>query len=609
MAPREIEDDFVEDSEPEREAIRRAATRSVQVRKSDSPPPVAKSLHATRNPTFARDTSPISIIEISDDSITTSQPKGSKALRIDAEFSSILELSSSSLSSILPIPTTKNNASNGVPTTPITTHEEDLPSDDELPSLGLGKFTFNPIKAKGTVMMSRPSTRPFATSATASLNSLNSPADTKNARRNPKKKTGAGSRFSDDLSDAELANLLKCVACDVRWTVRKSASQKLAHIQSCAKKSGLTDETILTLTRDELAKTPIAPLDKGKGKAPPETQPTTILAEIVQDAAPKKRARRQDVATTVRSLGETRSAILDRAQVVLAQGGHNFRALHSIESVTTLGNASNPPPATPEFGTSYLARTRGSKQSIFGSPSRLDDHEGPVFPTLNPISTPLPNVLTVSDAPNKDVSMATPKKSTSNNTPLVYLSSSSSDSSPMYLTATKKYQDSTFSRPRSRPDSDIDLEYPQDQDDVYLHYSPPPTPPPIHNPTTSAPLWDDDHIPVDTPAPCTPASKTKSSTPLAKTTKRRRKQAPKGSEPEPQFDEAWEEQMRSKILANEELHLRILRFEPIPFKTFLDFTVGSESTSSGKLKLSLRQFLDKQAIIFYDEENMGRRRR
>ncbi|KAL0067570.1 hypothetical protein AAF712_005285 [Marasmius tenuissimus] len=592
MAPREIGDDFVEDSEPEREAIRRAATRPVQVRKSKSPPPVTKSLHATRNPTFARDTSPISIIEISDDSITTSQPKGSNTPRIDAEFSSILELSSSSLSSILPIPRTKNNASNGVPTTPIKPNEEDLPSDDELPSLGLGKFTFNPTKAKGTAM--RPSTRPFTTSATASLDSVNSLADTKNARKNSKKKIGAGSRLSDDLSDAELAQLLKCVACDVRWTVRKSASQKVAHIQSCAKKSGLTDETVLTLIRDELAQTPIAPLDKGKGKAPPETQPTTILAEIVQDAAPKKRARRQDVAATVRSLGETRSAILDRAQC--------RERYHPRERF-------KPPPATPEFGASYLARTRGSKQSIFGSPSRLDDHEGPIFPTLNPISMPLPNVLTVSDASNKDVSMATPKKSTSNDTPLVYLSSSSSDSSPMYPTATKEYQDSTFSRPRSRLDSDINLEYPQDQDDVYLHYSPPPTPPPIHDSTIPTPLWDDGHIPVDTPAPCTPVSKTKSNTPLAKTTKKRRKQAPKGSEPEPQFDEAWEEQMRSKILANKELHLRILRFEPIPFKTFLDFTVGSEATASGKLKLSLRQFLDKQAIIFYDEENMGRRRR
>ncbi|KAL0577073.1 hypothetical protein V5O48_004916 [Marasmius crinis-equi] len=608
----DILDDYVEDSEPEREAIRRASSSKPTTRDSESSAPSTKSFKppcATQKPSVVED---LDIIEISDDSITV--PKPQKTRREPREVSSFIELSSSSLSSILPLPP-RNKKAIATPTSPVvspppaiatsdnTPEDNDLPSDDESPSLSLLRFTFNPTKGKGGASTSRPllSSRPFTTSAPTSKTSSDPKVTIK-----PSKKEGGGShRFSDDFSDAELAGLLKCVVCDIKWTVRKNAPQKITHVQSCAKKNGLTDDTIRKLIRKELDTTPLPPVDKGKAKAPPEAQPTTVLAEIVQDAAPKKRIKRQEVVMTVKSLGETRSAILDRAQSLLAQSNSNFRALHqNSDRLLAEGLTTDASPSTPEFGRSYLARTRGSKQPMLDSPHTPDTHQGPVFPTLNHSSTLLPNILTLSDAPNKDAVTMTPQKNTPGALPLVYISSSSSDSSPPYPKSTNAVRPSPSFRPET-PISEFD--YPQEEefDDAYIRYSPIPQ---IVTSSNPAPLWEDDRAPSDTLDPSTPASKTKRSVSPAKTTKRRRKPAGKGKEPEVQFDEAWEEQMRNKILADKELHLRILRYEPIPFKTFVDFTTEDDTHLNGKLKLALRQFLDKQAIIFYDEDNIGRRR-
>jgi len=75
-------------------------------------------------------------------------------------------------------------------------------------------------------------------------------------------------------------------------------------------------------------------------------------------------------------------------------------------------------------------------------------------------------------------------------------------------------------------------------------------------------------------------------------------------------DEVWERKMMEKIIRDTDLHLRILRYEPIHFDVFLQLAVEG-SSSSGKLKLRLRSFLDKQAIHFYGavpSTGRGRRR-
>ncbi|KAF7965533.1 hypothetical protein HWV62_43056, partial [Athelia sp. TMB] len=76
---------------------------------------------------------------------------------------------------------------------------------------------------------------------------------------------------------------------------------------------------------------------------------------------------------------------------------------------------------------------------------------------------------------------------------------------------------------------------------------------------------------------------------------------------EPLLDDDWERELKSKILSDEDLHLRILRYEPIHFDVFLKKVTTGEKPS-GKLKLALRTFLDKQAVNFYGAEPSGRRR-
>lgn len=75
--------------------------------------------------------------------------------------------------------------------------------------------------------------------------------------------------------------------------------------------------------------------------------------------------------------------------------------------------------------------------------------------------------------------------------------------------------------------------------------------------------------------------------------------------------------LKAHILADTDLHLRILRYEPIPFELFLGLVTGDNSPTggaekegsseslvkvTGALRLQVRAFLDKQAIQFYDHD-------
>jgi len=64
------------------------------------------------------------------------------------------------------------------------------------------------------------------------------------------------------------------------------------------------------------------------------------------------------------------------------------------------------------------------------------------------------------------------------------------------------------------------------------------------------------------------------------------------------FGKKWQLHMMHNITLDSDLHLRILRYEPIHFEVFLEIATRY-APPSGKLKLHLRTFLDNQAIIFY----------
>jgi len=58
--------------------------------------------------------------------------------------------------------------------------------------------------------------------------------------------------------------------------------------------------------------------------------------------------------------------------------------------------------------------------------------------------------------------------------------------------------------------------------------------------------------------------------------------------------------MMGNIMLDSDLHLRILRYEPIHFDVFLEIA-RQYAPPGGKLKRHLRMFLDHQAIVFYGE--------
>ncbi|KAG2108096.1 hypothetical protein BD769DRAFT_1693386, partial [Suillus cothurnatus] len=97
--------------------------------------------------------------------------------------------------------------------------------------------------------------------------------------------------LSNDFSHAQLASLISCVSCNLKWTSTKTASQKVIHIENCAKKKFLSDETVPMLVRKE----------------------KTVDNEVSRT----KKSRRPQILGTVRSLPETRSSIMGRVRAVL----------------------------------------------------------------------------------------------------------------------------------------------------------------------------------------------------------------------------------------------------------------------------------------------------
>ncbi|KAG6904789.1 hypothetical protein DXG01_007130 [Tephrocybe rancida] len=129
-------------------------------------------------------------------------------------------------------------------------------------------------------------------------------------------------RFADVFSASELRRLEKCISCDMRWMVQKSAYQKMIHVQSCAKKKALADETICVLLRKEIDSYDGTSLPNkgGKGeqaKATTDAQAPTYLKGIVTYATARRMKQRLDVPETVNTVSQSRHPILHRAKAVI----------------------------------------------------------------------------------------------------------------------------------------------------------------------------------------------------------------------------------------------------------------------------------------------------
>ncbi|KAJ3739521.1 hypothetical protein DFH05DRAFT_1530306 [Lentinula detonsa] len=644
---RMIEDEIVEDSEPEREAARQLQTNNGAV------PNVriyTKDIHEDST----RIMPSTSIIDLSgacfhsfrgqpkltsnhlDDSLIESPPQSNREPLLDVKQGfeenngHVIDISDSSMDPLQPA-NSNPQLTSGSNQLLLDLKDYDSELDNTLPELRLARFAHISARPAG----------PSKSKVTPSLAIRTMSTSVGSSRPAPTKKTAAQSlvqRLSDEFTVDSVSRLLVCVCCDLTWTTRKSVPQKFSHIRTCAKKHGIKDDTLINMVRKGIENAPvIQSKDKGKAVVSDVSAPKTFFDEVMNNAAPKKRTRRQEIPSTIRDIGQMRNAIMSRARTVVAKGNSNIRAFreHRISERFSDSDSSNGflPSLTPRFGKSNLA----SRSSLQARPMFHENGEclefSPSFSTPTPPLSPavqplLPSpasslpgmdteahqVLMDTDAPNLETPF-TPLKNkrsafctqSSHSPPPIYLSSSSNQitpnisktlgapNSPPFTPSPQKLTllTSSLSHPTS---SHSDEEIGQYGDDAYLHYEP-------DNDIRSSPIPN--QFLFETSSPVRRSKKLTKSRSRSPTTLRRREKA--STRERYVADETWVADLRKRILADTALHLRILRFEPIHFDVFLS-KVGIQQPSA-KVKLHLREFLDKQAINFYGAEPVGRRRR
>ncbi|KAI0352892.1 hypothetical protein OH77DRAFT_1522956 [Trametes cingulata] len=386
--------EYVEDSEPERE-IRRTQEKT-RLKKKRANPPVqhaAEVIELTDSEESCHDPAPpssrakgkeksVTVIDISDSSEGPLPNAGGRnsvepAVK-HARQESVIELSSciedettdDSLPSIgraYDLPRRNVASSTSAPIDiarapqPLSREEAPAPraasppspartagsSEGEGGSLKLGRFAY-----AAPVPIRRTASKTPSPTESSSVPPEPAPAG--------KVKRAASHRFADDFSDAQLSRILKCVSCDLAWTTRKSLLQKMKHIQTCAKKNALTDETVRILLRKELDNLPpIASSSKSAASEPaPPAAPETLLEDVLKDANKKKPGRRPQVLQTVKSVTETRETILDKARALLQDSGTSRGSTPVPQNATkqsSITNVAEMPPPTQMFSRSNVA--------------------------------------------------------------------------------------------------------------------------------------------------------------------------------------------------------------------------------------------------------------
>ncbi|KAJ7180252.1 hypothetical protein C8R43DRAFT_941923 [Mycena crocata] len=586
VSRRSFDTEVVEDSEPEREAMRQKERLERKKRKL-----------AATNPVLPKLASPIpKVIDISDVSIPASPVQAANPEPTQLSLSSrIIEISDSSVDprSVANDEIISVQSSLAGSDLQLAAPQTETDDDEEIvPTLNLARFAFaNP--------------RPLQARTSSSASTSNSETQTKAPTKTTSK------RLVGEFSDAELKKLSKCVSCDMAWTARKSGAQKLVHIRSCAKKSGLTDETVGILIKKEIAN---APDDAGPSKRKKQvtlatpTTPPTLLEDTVRDAAPKRKGKRIEAVDVLKTFSETRDNIKGRARMLLGSAPFSNGDGFIVQTQAVKSTALTSPIPTQAFGASRLG-VKGA--SLLG-----DQDSEPDLPPATQAFAPskLGGRTTTgtsggwgyeSGSDEDSVSHAVPSKESSN--PLVYPASSVKEvflrSSPGKMIA-------------SAPPSPAQVASDGWSDDgAYMHYDPELNRETFSEQMNVFPLQKAKKkraITHDKQGAQSPKAKQSirvpaggdelDSLPAPSKTKRSRKKA------DDEFDENWELRIKEKIINDHDLHLRILRYEPINFEVFLQLAAEG-AIPGGRLKFKLRSFLDKQAINFYGGETgrTGRR--
>ncbi|KAJ7228518.1 hypothetical protein GGX14DRAFT_613319 [Mycena pura] len=572
--------EVVEDSEPEREASREAQKLERKKKKLASKAIVISDGSARASPP-RHISSPINVIEISDSSVSINR--------------NVISMRSSVTGVDVPV-----NSPDGTGTLPPAVTACHSDEEEIVPTLNLARFTF------------KNGPRPLQPRNSASTTESASNADTQaksGARRSSKHLAG-------EFSDAELKKLGKCIGCGIAWTTRKSAAQKMVHIRSCAKKNGLTDDTVGFLIRKEIENAPeISGTSKGKAPLANAATPTTLLEDVVREAAPKRKGKRIGPIDTLKTVSETRQNILGRARILLGTGPLSDEDGFTVQTEAVASDAvviaKEQQPPTQAFGTSRLAQRHPYKpmlpggQDSNGEPDLLPATQAFVSSKLGGRTVTRTFGWGYDSDPGDEASPNDSPKRTSGE-PLDFPTSAKEASQSSSL---KTKGNTTAAAPH------FALQLPSegctdDENDVYVHFDPAHDDGEIHmNSMTLDPFQNTkgsknvsrEGLPKAKRTLVLAESDEHGAAPRSPNQRKRRKNKTE--------EELNESALKVKIMEDRDLHLRILRYEPINFETFLQLVIEPGQVAGGRLKQNLRSFLDKQTINFYDGETGRTRKR
>lgn len=174
----------------------------------------------------------------------------------------------------------------------------------------------------------------------------------------------AAHRFTEDFTNTELALVRKCIGCDVIWTVRKTVPQKMLHIQSCSKKRSFTDDTIRALLRKEINANVLTVSPKRQLASKLSETSQTYLENVVADAGPRKRQSKTLHHQTVKEPVAANADIRQKAAEML---GTSLRCDDTERE--------NRPPMTQPFGRSALAQDHSNPTILFYTSDADEDEE------------------------------------------------------------------------------------------------------------------------------------------------------------------------------------------------------------------------------------------
>ncbi|KAK0498611.1 hypothetical protein EDD18DRAFT_94747 [Armillaria luteobubalina] len=614
-----VEEDVVEDSEPEREALRQKRKLERKKRKEAKElavPAVASVIELSddeRNSVPPASPSIGSVIDISDSSMTAASvhPLSVNNSSVQNHGVSVIEVSELApvstddiTTSSVPQPVKKKYTLSILNDSAIFNDSLENKDDDE-PGLNFARFAFAAKPARKASSSSIPS-------RAESVEALPKPVASKKPLR--------ADRFAGDFTDAQLGGLLKCVCCNISWTTRKTAAQKMKHVQSCAKKNNFTDSAVRVRIRQALESVDpedVALKGKGTAKGQDSSVPETYFHDVIHDAGPKKRTKRVEAQGTVKTLVDTRDAILQRAETIIKHSASStvYRLLSEEDNHGIV--------ATQRFSSSALVGRMVANDSPMLDDPLHSDSDAELYPATQTFGPSKFSAKPSSTSPSPSIDEALPatqpfapsKLGSLQAVALEQLSPVSSHSSRSSIKPPLSLAPSSSNAPSPKsplattsrlppPDGEQPPEegYHSDLSDACLHFYP--------DPDNRAEVPPSPSTAQSTPVKST---KEKSKKATLTTPEKKSKDKGKGKEvkkrwKEEDFDATWEEELKKKIMSDTELYQRILRYEPIELSVFEKLATSEDDRPvNGIFTSKLRCFLDDQAIHFYSAALQGRR--